>query len=270
MPELPEVETIARQIRQKFVGRRISRIEANQSKIFQNVTAEEFSRMLLNRKLERVGRYGKYLYWVFDDISVLFHLGMSGIFIKEKSFSRYPQHIHICFNFENGSRLYFQDVRKFSKISLHKNSPSFTSLGIDPTQPNFSLSKLKNLLISKSAAIKPFLMDQQLIAGIGNIYANEILFDAKINPQRRASSLSAREIQRLHHSIANILRSAIEHFGTSYSAYRTLGGEVGENQKFLKVYQRKDLQCPNCGTSIAKTVMNSRSTFYCKKCQAMK
>jgi formamidopyrimidine-DNA glycosylase len=192
---------------------------------------------------------------------------MSGIFLNDRSLSLYPQHIHLSFNFQDGRSLHFQDVRKFSKVFLYSVPPSFPELGIDPLGENFTLNNFKKLLTLRKIAIKNLLMDQQLIAGIGNIYANEILFQSKINPQRQGDTLSTTEKIRLFNSICLILTEAIDHFGTTYTAYRTVEGEAGENQDFLKVYQKAGEPCSQCGNQIKKIVLNSRSTFYCPKCQ---
>lgn len=267
MPELPEVETIARQLRQYFLGKRLSSIEARQVRIFQNINAEEFCANLRGRKLISIDRYGKFLYWNMEGFYPVFHLGMSGIFLKEKSQSNYPQHIHISMTFNQNLNLYFQDVRKFSKIFLYHKKPNFSQLGIDPTCKNFTLNNLKKLLNLRSVNIKNILMDQGIIAGIGNIYANEILYDARIYPLRPANSLNSNEIRQIYHSIKKIMNLAVERFGTTYSAYRTVQGNTGDNQNFLKVYQKEGTTCPVCGTVIEKMFVSSRSTFYCKKCQ---
>jgi formamidopyrimidine-DNA glycosylase len=267
MPELPEVETIARQIRKQYLGGRLKWISAQQSIIFQNIDASRFIEALQGKRLLEVSRYGKFMYWQVDDVYPVFHLGMSGIFISQKSRSLYPEHIHISITFEDNSTLFFQDVRKFSKISLYKEPPKFPHVGIDVTTEEFTLNNFKKLLNLTNVATKSILMDQRRIAGIGNIYANEILFDAGIHPTRPAGGLSQGEIQRLYQSVHKIIQTAIERFGTSYTAYLTVEGTAGENQNFLKVYQKNGESCPLCGGTIAKIILNSRSTFFCKKCQ---
>ena len=268
MPELPEVETIAQQIRDRYIGKRMIDIDTKPIAIFQNTTAGEFKKELKGKKLNAIKRYGKFLYWEVEGIYPVFHLGMSGIFISDKSQSKFPQHIHISMKFDQHLYLYFQDVRKFSKIYLYHAAPDFTTqLGIDPTRENFTLINFKKLLNLKSIMIKSFLMDQKIIAGIGNIYANEILYDANIHPVRPANTIDGKEAARLYRSIKKIIQLAIERFGTSYSMYRTIGGETGRNQNFLKVYQKEGSICTECGTKIEKLWINNRSTFYCSKCQ---
>jgi formamidopyrimidine-DNA glycosylase len=270
MPELPEVETIARQIRKQYINSRLVKVLAQKSIIFQNIEASQFARALQGKKLLEVNRYGKFLYWKVHDIYPVFHLGMSGIFISEKSRSLYPQHIHVSFHFEDGSTLFFQDIRKFSKISLYREPPKFPQLGMDVTEEEFTLINFKKLLNLTNITVKNLLMDQARMAGIGNIYANEILFDAKIHPTTPAGGLTENEIKRLYRSIRKIIHSAIERFGTSYTAYLTVEGTPGDNQNFLKVYQKNGEPCPVCGETLDKLVLNSRSTFFCKKCQKKK
>ncbi len=267
MPELPEVETVARQIRRGYLNRTIRKVDAKPSIIFQNVPAPEFAQRLAGKRLRTVNRYGKFLYWELEDAVPVFHLGMSGIFLKDASRSLYPQHIHLRFQFEDGVNLYFQDVRKFGKIYLYDRPPAFDNLGPDPTDENFTLNTFRKLLNLKTMNVKTFLMDQKQIAGIGNIYANEALFDSRIHPLRPVNEIRAGEAEHLFRSIRKILAAAIENFGTSYTAYRTVEGETGENQNFLKVYQRFGQPCPRCGTAIEKIVLNSRSTFFCPVCQ---
>ncbi len=267
MPELPEVETIARQISRGFLSKRILDVQADPAIIFQNVTAEKYCDMLQGHQIEEVYRYGKFMIWKAGRLFPVFHLGMSGIFITDLARSLYPRHVHIRFHFEDGSRLFFQDVRKFSKIYLYAERPDFGHLGLDPTAENFTLNNFRKLLTLRRATLKSLLMNQAVFAGIGNIYASEILFDCGIHPLRGSDSLNDREIRKLYRSIRKILDSAVERFGTTYSAYRTVDGVVGENQDFLKVYQRAGESCLRCGEPVEKITVNSRSTFFCKKCQ---
>ncbi|HFE63263.1 MAG TPA: DNA-formamidopyrimidine glycosylase, partial [Caldithrix sp.] len=205
MPELPEVETTVRQLRQYYLHKRIVKVEAKPVKIFRQISPEEFARSLENRNILAIERHGKFFYWDAEGIFPVFHLGMSGIFIRQKTQLKYPQHLHLAFYFEDGSELYFQDARKFGKIYLLHRKPQFEELGPDPLKENFTLNRFRQLLNSKSINIKTFLMDQKVIAGIGNIYASEILFQAGIHPLRKARSLSAAETKKLHRSILAIL-----------------------------------------------------------------
>ncbi len=267
MPELPEVETIVRQIRKHYSGKCPQRVVARPVRLFQNVTAEEFAQQLEGKCLRKVERFGKWMFWEVDGLFPVFHLGMSGIFLSRREDSPHPQHIHLEFYFRGGGELFFQDVRKFGKIFLYHKRPDFSHYGMDPTKENFTLNKFKKLLHLKGVPIKLFLMDQHLIAGIGNIYASEILFRAGISPFRPAREVSEAEAERLFHSVKEVLEEAIERFGTTYSAYRTVDGTRGTNQNFLRVYHRAGDPCVRCGTPIQKVILGNRSTFYCPNCQ---
>ncbi|GAB4335029.1 MAG: DNA-formamidopyrimidine glycosylase [Calditrichia bacterium] len=267
MPELPEVETIARAIRERYLGKEILRVFAWESRIYKDINANEFASRLSGRRINAVHRVGKYLYFDCGDCYPIFHLGMSGIFLQSRTQSKYPQHIHLEIHFKDGSELCFQDVRKFGKIKLSYHPPQFPELGVEPLSEEFTLHKFSKMLNLKAVRIKNFLMDQSRVAGIGNIYASEALFRAGIHPLRESNSLNREESEKLYLSIREVLREAIERFGTTYSAYRTVTGETGENQNFLNVYQRNGLPCPVCGSEIQKIIVNSRSTFFCENCQ---
>ncbi len=267
MPELPEVETVRRQLLSAFQGDRIESVQAGNDSLFQNCTAEAFSRRLSGKSLKEISRVGKYLIFDCEDIYPVFHLGMSGIFLQDAGKSHYPQHIHLQFRMASGKALYYQDVRRFGKIWLHHQPPEFKHLGIDPVSGELRLGELRRLLSSRSANIKLFLMDQQSLTDIANIYASEILFEALISPFRKTDTLSGREVLALYSSIKNILYQAIDKFGTTYSAYQTVEGESGQNQNFLRVYQRHGQPCWWCAEPIRKVVLGNRSTFYCPNCQ---
>lgn len=267
MPELPEVETIVRQIRSGFEGLRILQVEATPARIFQNISPAEFCDALRNKRLQQVWRYGKFLCWKTENFFPVFHLGMSGIFMNNPALSLYPRHIHLRFAFENGKNLYFQDVRKFGKVFLYTDKPDFNRIGIDPLSEEFTLLKFRKLLSLSNKNIKSFLMDQHFVAGVGNIYANEALFLAGISPLHKANKIGRQKTEKLFRAIKKVLSEAIDRFGTTYSAYRTVEGTTGGNQNFLQVYQKNGEVCPVCGTVIRKTIINSRSTFYCPKCQ---
>ncbi len=267
MPELPEVETIRRQLQKEYLNLRIEKVEVRPARIFQNATPQEWISKLTGRKIQKISRYGKFLIWETEGLFPVFHLGMSGIFVGDISNSFYPGHIHISIWLEGGRSLFFQDVRKFSKVYLYREQPSFCHLGVDPTKENFTLNSFTRLLHSKKMNIKSFLMNQNIIAGIGNIYANEILFDARVSPYRNSNSITEPEAESLFASINKILKDAIDRFGTTYSAYRTVEGNTGGNQNFLKVYQLAGQPCVRCGSVVQRIIQNSRSTFYCPGCQ---
>ncbi len=267
MPELPEVETIRRQLAPVFEGRVLEAIQFRYAGLLQNARPAEVQDALQGKPLQKLDRFGKFLIFRFPENHLVFHLGMSGIFIRDERQSRYPQHIHVVMQFSGNQPLFYQDFRKFGKIWLYGPVLDFSEYGIDPFDKKFTLNHFRQLLHSTRKNIKQFLMDQHLIVGIGNIYANEMLFAAGILPTKRTDELTPEQEERLFASIRPILQKAIERFGTTYSAYRTVEGESGQNQHFLQVYHREGEPCYRCGTPIKKIVLGSRSTFYCPKCQ---
>ena len=267
MPELPEVETVRRQLQPLVVGQRISQVELTAPSLLKNCEVDFFESGLAGNKILDLHRRGKYLIWQCEHFYAVFHLGMSGIFLSDRSKSLYPQHIHLSIMLENGGGIYYQDFRRFGKIWLYKEWPKLKNLGVDPIVNPPSLSDFSEMLLRKSRNIKLFLMDQGQIAGIGNIYASEMLHAAALSPYRKTDSLNQGEIEALYKAMLTILEAAIENFGTTYSAYQTVAGESGENQHFLNVYQLDGQACSRCDSIIEKVQLGNRSTFYCKNCQ---
>ncbi len=267
MPELPEVETIRRQLLPIYKNEILEKIDFRYAGLLKNATPDDVRTALEGKPLQDIDRFGKFLLFRFPEHHLVVHLGMSGVFIKDVAQSRYPQHIHVVFHFSANKHLYYQDFRKFGKMWLYGSRVDFSQYGVDPFSPEFTLKKLRELLHLTRRNIKVFLMDQHQIAGIGNIYANEILFEARISPFKRTDELTPEQETALFRSIRAVLERAIQRFGTTYSAYRTVEGESGENQHFLKVYHRAEQPCVRCGTPIEKTTLGSRSTFYCPTCQ---
>ncbi len=267
MPELPEVETIRRQLIPIIQGKKICAISVHTPSLLKNCEAAEFIKLFENKTVIELRRLGKFLIFDCEDRLIVFHLGMSGIFLTKKEDSRYPQHIHLTLEFCSGERLYFQDVRKFGKILAASKPFRLAGLGIDPLEEKFTLHKFNKLINLSKRNVKQFLMDQSKIAGIGNIYANEILFRAGVSPFARSDELTSRQIRHIFRQILAVLKDAIDRFGTTYSAYRTVDGNEGQNQHFLKVYQREGASCFSCGNPIKKTYLGNRSTFYCSECQ---
>jgi formamidopyrimidine-DNA glycosylase len=267
MPELPEVETIRRQLIPLYRGEIIYKVNLKTTSLLKNCPAEDFQCDLSGKRVVDFLRRGKFLIFHCENLYPVFHLGMSGIFLQDKGESRYPQHIHLEMKFESGKELYFQDMRKFGNIRLYKELPQFPELGVEPLNGELTVEKLTEMLRAKKMNIKQFLMSQEHIAGIGNIYASEILFEAQISPLRRTFELNEAEVVALDRAIGAILISSIEKFGTTYSAYRTVAGSSGENQHFLRVYQRAGEGCYRCGGIVQKIVLGNRSTFFCGECQ---
>ena len=269
MPELPEVETIRRQLLPICENETIRDIQFSEfaGALMQNCDPQLFRDALAGQRVRTLSRKGKYLIFECDDVFPVFHLGMSGIFLLQKSESKYPKHIHVELEFASGKLLFFQDMRRFGKVWLYQEYPQLPNLGIDPVSGELSAAAFAELIRRRDMNVKLFLMDQQFIAGIGNIYASEMLHDAQISPHRKTSDLSDNERDKLFGAVGKILGAAIEKFGTTYSAYRTVNGASGENQHFLQVYQRNGQPCYRCGAEIQKISLGNRSTFFCPACQ---
>jgi formamidopyrimidine-DNA glycosylase len=242
MPELPEVETIRRQLAQKIIGKRLN-----------------------GQKVINVRRRAKILIIDFaDGSSLIFHLKITGQLIFNGKPSLYTRKV---FNFEDGSWLVFNDARKFGWWKKIKGTKKIEE-GFGPEALVIDLKTFKALLEKRpNAKIKPLLMNQKFIAGIGNIYSNEILFAAKINPLRRVKTLTDKEVQQIFQNIKKILKKAIQYRGTTEQYYRDARGKKGNYFKFLKVYGREGKKCSRCGTKIKRVKINSRSAYFCPKCQ---
>lgn len=268
MPELPEVETVARELRPLIKGKTITKIEIVDKKLK--------IKNLKGRKIQDVYRIGKQVILELDRKEYLaIHLRMTGRLISVKAKSQksladfyYKTSInqkHIRFKLLlNKGEVHFVDPRRFGTVSL-VNSVELKA--IDPVSKDFTKSIFTELLSASSQPLKHWLMRQDKLVGIGNIYASEILFAAKIKPTRKTNSLTAAEIAKLYSSIKKILDKAIKHCGTTFSDFQTTTGEVGSFQRFLKVYGRENQKCYLCKAEIMKFVQQQRSTFYCIKCQ---
>jgi formamidopyrimidine-DNA glycosylase len=283
MPELPEVETVRRQLEKRIVGSKISRIKILEEKQFFGDPKE-----ILGRKIKGLWRRAKILAIDIDDFSLLIHLKMTGQIIylpgdkgdlisvgHPLPFSpdRLPNNTtRIIIGLGDGSRLFFNDLRKFGWLKVLTSDQVkevLLGLGPEPLGEDFTLGLFRQKLAKTKRAIKLALLDQAIVAGIGNIYANETLFKAGIDPRRRANSLSFKELTRLYRAIRSILAAAIEHGGTSAAdqAYLKPDALPGHYQNFLKVYQREGEECFRCDGRVMKITQANRSTYFCPGCQ---
>lgn len=265
MPELPEVETIKRQLIDKIVGLTIKNILINKPKLFVGDP-----KIIIGLKVQGVRRRAKMI--VIDlenDWNLLIHLKMSGQLV----FGGVPNKFtHITFEFSNGSKLYYNDMRQFGWVKEVKSKEleqELDKFGPEPLDKDFSIEKLKtNLLKHKNLRIKPTLMDQSVIAGLGNIYAAEVCFQAGIRPDRKISTLGDEDLKKLYQAIKKILPLAIKYKGTSADSYVTLEGKKGNYESKLWVYGREGQKCPNnCGSTVKKINLGGRGTYFCPACQ---
>jgi formamidopyrimidine-DNA glycosylase len=277
VPELPEVETLRRDLEQEFAGRRIDRVEVTGMRsIRRHLEVDEFAGRLQGRLVEAVGRRGKYVLARLDGGDVLVvHLGMSGQLLRSEACDPVARHTHVVITFADRRQLRFVDPRTFGELfvshvdPLEHDVPELAHLGLDPLDGAVGPARLGRLLLGRRAMLKPLLMDQRFIVGIGNIYADEILFAARLRHDRSSASLTTVEIRRLHRAITRTLEDAIALRGSSLAdlQYRDLFGETGGYQVRHHVYDREDEPCTRCAGRIARVKTNGRSTFFCPDCQ---
>lgn len=300
MPELPEVENLRIGLEKYIKGQKILKVEVFRLKIVSGKSTQrtaskakvlEFAKGLKNEKFLKVDRRAKNLIFKLShDKYILAHLKMTGQFVylpknknkETKIVGGHPieisettlpnKHSHIIFHLENGT-LYYNDTRMFGYVLYYGNSTKFEKenhfkkLGLEPLDPDFTSSYFANSLSKKNKKIKSILLDQDIVVGVGNIYADESLFEAGILPNRMASSLTKPEIQKLHKAIVRIIKKAISVGGSSVATYRLLDNSRGNYAREHKVYGKAGQKCVKCKSALKKTVIQSRTTVFCPKCQ---
>lgn len=273
MPELPEVETVRRMLEARVVGRRVANTRRSRHRLHVSSRGTPLT-AVRGLTLERVERRGKYLLFRFDrGVTMLSHLGMSGrwLFFDVAPSERFD-HVHARFDFEDGALLWFQDPRRFGQLRVMNDADltddgSLAMLGRDPIERPLTGAELAALADGATVAVKNFLLDQRRIAGIGNIYASEILHRARVDPRRPAGRLTTAQWTAVARETTRVLEAAIQRMGTTFRSYRTLANEPGEYSALLMVYDREGQPCRNCSGPIRRLVQGQRSTFYCPRCQ---
>ncbi len=267
MPELPEIEILKDEIGAQIIGRRVEEIEVFEKK----PTVAHLKAALEGKRVTGVRRRGKMLVLDFDGQSLVIHLMMVGQLLLSPPFEGEPHDVCLAINFADGGRLTLGQVPIKCVHLLPSDEaearPPIAKLGIDPLSEDFTVGSLRRLLRGRRGAIKSLLLNQSVIAGIGNTYADEILFAAKLDPRRRAGSLDEAEVVQLHTSIVGILRRGIELGGSSEMAFVHLDGRRGRFQEHFRVKGRKGKPCTVCGTPIERTVVSGRGTYLCPRCQ---
>jgi formamidopyrimidine-DNA glycosylase len=274
LPELPEVETIKRTLEERIVGKRIKSIQVLLEKIVLPLNVEQFKIRVEGSTITGLDRRGKYLLVHLSSSCVLIiSLRMTGrlIFVPSGKDILINKHTHLVFEFDDGSFLHFNDVRKFGTIHCVPeekldNSPEIAKLGPEPLGSEFSETLLKEMLHSKRKKIKQLLLDQTFIAGIGNIYADEILFQAGIHPEALPKSLTSSQVHSLFQAIVSVLNEGVKHRGTTIKDYVDGDGITGNYQDYLKVYGRKGKKC-YCGKQIETIKLGGRTAHFCPGCQ---
>ncbi len=271
MPELPEVETIRRGLAPLLSGRRIeeAHIEPGSERIVMRVSPRQFEQGLRGRRIQDVQRRGKYLLLPLDDGGWwIVHLRMTGALLYRRSGDPDEAYVRARFRLDNGHELRFRDVRKFGMMFLTGDpADALGGVGPEPLDGDLTYERLRDLLRRRSAPVKSVLLDQRVVAGMGNIYADEALFRAKIHPLRPAARLTAGEVRRLHEAIPRVLEAAITNMGTTRRDFRDAYGGQGRHQDYLQVYGRTGEPCRACGTPIERIVVGGRSSHCCPRCQ---
>jgi len=265
MPELPEVESIRRMITERIVGRKIVGAIIHLPRIVRSGDL----RSLIGATITEVQRHGKYLQIITDvKVDLFAHLKMTGAFLWSEDLNDKPRYIRAALKFKNCSLLY-RDIRTLGALwVLPKGTAPWKRMGVDPLTPEFTAARLMELFAKRRLPIKLALMDQTMVAGIGNIYAAEALFAAKIHPARPANSLKTAEWRRLRNAAVRILRASLDFGGTTFRDFKLPDDQAGEFKNFLKVYGKAGKRCPRCRKEIQKIVQANRSTFFCPNCQA--
>lgn len=272
MPELPEVETVKRTVEPQIAGQKIVDVALRNDAVLANISAAAFKDFLRGNFVKSMSRRGKYLiFHMGQGGEMVLHLRMTGQFILFHDHPLLDKHCHLVIYFQHGGGAYYRDVRRFGRFWVIENhdfsGTGIENLGPEPFDKAFCGDYLATMFSHRRTSIKSCLLDQHIVAGIGNIYADEILFDAEINPFRPCHGLTVEECDQLCSSARAVLRKAIENRGTTFRDYRDGAGDIGGFQERLNVFQKQGEPCPRCGVPIKKTVCNGRGTYYCPHCQ---
>ncbi len=275
MPELPEVETIARELRESnVIGLKIERAEVFWERSLAIENAILFCKKIADQKIMDISRRGKFLVFTLSNDTLLVHLRMTGKFLIGSDQHRAEAHERIRLYLSDGRTLFYEDQRKFGKWYLTTDPELLLkNIGIEPLSKEFTPKVFDKLLEGQKRQIKPLLLDQSFVAGIGNIYADEALWEAQIHPARSAATLTEQEKNALHAAIIIVLKRGVANIGTSLGStsanYFSVSGRRGDNFRELQVFRRDGLSCPRCGAIICKMVLHQRGTHFCPKCQIL-
>lgn len=273
MPELPEVETVRRTLEPRLTGLKFTAVEILMPKIIKTPTPDQFKDIIIDKKITKISRRGKYLLLHLSGKQILLvHLRMTGRLTYVEKDTPVAKHTHVVFTLSDGCQLRFCDTRQFGRLWLVAEAAleelsGFKDLGVEPLEDQFTRDYLKKELRRRHSRIKPLLLDQTFIAGLGNIYTDEALHRARINPERLSTTLTPHEIARLYRAIREVLQEGIENRGTTVRDFIDGYGRAGSFQELLRVYSREGEHCPVCNTSIVRKKIGGRSSYYCPHCQ---
>ncbi|NEW07670.1 DNA-formamidopyrimidine glycosylase [Paenibacillus sp. SYP-B3998] len=275
MPELPEVETVRRTLNKLVSGKTIAHVKVRLPRIIQKPDdIQMFEVLLQGQTIETIERRGKFLLFVLDDYVMVSHLRMEGRYGLYEGEAPLELHTHVLFRFTDDSELRYKDVRQFGTMHLFPKGeeltqPPLLKLGLEPLDESFTFEVFRERIAKRPTKIKPLLLNQEYIVGIGNIYVDESLFLAGIHPERAASSLTRKELERLHEAIVRTLSDSVEVGGSSIKSYVNGQGEIGLFQHQFNIYGRQSEACKKCGSEIYKTVVGGRGTHICPTCQPL-
>lgn len=275
MPELPEVETVVRTLRGLVMGKTIERVSVHLARIVrQPDDVEAFKSLLVGQTIQDIQRRAKFIQFFLNEDVLVSHLRMEGRYGVYQAGDPVEKHTHVVFHFTDGTELRYRDVRQFGTMDLFPKGKETTvgplaKLGVEPLDKSFTPEVLGKLLKGRSTKIKPLLLNQECIVGLGNIYVDESLFKAGIHPEKPAGKLTDKDVNRLHESIVSTLQEAVEQGGSSIKSYVNGQGEMGMFQQSLLVYGRKDEACTRCGAEIIRFVVGGRGTHICPDCQKL-
>ena len=267
MPELPEVETVVQSIRDKLVGNKFENIEIRWPKVLFNFSKEDFLKTLIKRKIKRVERRAKFIIIGFDYDILAIHLRMTGKLYFENKLSQ-KKHISAIITMNNGGYFIFEDTRKFGRFYYYQSQDFLNNtLGIEPLSNEFDDRWLKNTLHNKKKMIKSLLLDQNIIAGLGNIYVDECLWKSNIHPQTVSNKIPIKNTLILCKAIKTTLQSSINAQGTTVVDFTFLNGQSGKYSNQLNIFRKEGQPCPRCSEEIKKKKIAGRGTHFCPKCQ---
>ena len=272
MPEKPEVMTVVKSLIPRIVGKTITGCNVYWDNIIAYPTTDEFKKNIINQKINDITTRGKFIVMELDDYCLLIHLRMEGKFMFRGELDEVTKHEHVEFMLDDSISFRYHDVRKFGKMYLIPkdevyNTKPLNELGKEFYDDTLTKNYLHNKLSKLKVPIKTALLDQSIICGIGNIYDDEILFLSRIDPNRKASSITLSECDKIIKYTKEVLNHAVELGGTTIKSFTSSEGVHGLFQNELLVHSQDNKPCPNCGTTITKTRIGGRGTYYCKKCQ---
>ncbi len=274
MPELPEVETVRQTLRTQILNKKITNVTIAYENMIKNISISDFKKSLIGKTIIEIHRKGKYLFFQLEDCYLISHLRMEGKYFIKEANSIFSKHEHISFTLDGELELRYHDVRKFGVMEIRSYDDIFTthpiaSLGMEPLTEEFTYDKLKNVIKVKKQ-LKAFLLDQQFICGIGNIYADEICFESNLHPESLCLNLSDQDILNIYNATNKVIEKAVLKGGTTIRSYTSSLGVTGLFQLELKCHTRVNEPCYVCNNTIEKIRVAGRGTYICSECQKIK